>query len=93
MKIVSSKNCPYVQRVVALLEAKRVFYEIEYIEERFASFYLRESTYLGQLVSNRTGRARTGPPDCCVGETGCGCQCQCGWGVRKPASGSADGLA
>lgn len=45
----------------------------EDFEERFASFYLRESTYLGQLASNRTGRARTGPPDCCVGEAACGC--------------------
>ena len=65
----------------------------EDFEERFATFYLRESTDLGRLASNRTGRARTGPPDCCVGEAVCGCQFQCNLGVRKPASGSGGGLA
>jgi len=31
MKVVSAKICPFVQRVTALLEAKRITYEIEYI--------------------------------------------------------------
>ena len=31
MKIVSFKICPFVQRVTALLEAKNVAYDIEYI--------------------------------------------------------------
>jgi len=32
MKVVSFKICPFVQRVTALLEAKNVAYEVEYIE-------------------------------------------------------------
>ncbi len=32
MKIVSFKTCPFVQRVTALLEAKHVPYDIEYID-------------------------------------------------------------
>ena len=31
MKVVSFKICPFVQRVTALLEAKRITYEVEYI--------------------------------------------------------------
>jgi len=33
MKIVSYKICPFVQRVTALLEAKNVDYDVEYIDE------------------------------------------------------------
>lgn len=32
IKVVSFKICPFVQRVTALLEAKKMDYEIEYIE-------------------------------------------------------------
>ncbi|MES9826382.1 MAG: glutathione S-transferase family protein [Candidatus Thiodiazotropha endolucinida] len=32
MKLISLKICPFVQRVVALLEAKQISYEIEYID-------------------------------------------------------------
>jgi glutathione S-transferase len=31
MKVISFKICPFVQRVTALLEAKNIAYEIEYI--------------------------------------------------------------
>ena len=34
MKVVSFKICPFVQRVTALLEAKRIPYEVEYISLR-----------------------------------------------------------
>ena len=32
MKVVSFKICPFVQRVTALLEAKRIAYEVEFID-------------------------------------------------------------
>lgn len=32
LKVISFKNCPFVQRVMALLEMKGVPYEVEYIE-------------------------------------------------------------
>ncbi len=34
LKVISSKTCPFVQRVTALLEAKKIPYDIEYIELR-----------------------------------------------------------
>lgn len=49
MKIVSSKICPFVQRVTALLEAKNLPYEIEYIDLSNKPDWFLEISPLGQV--------------------------------------------
>ena len=49
IKIVSFKICPFVQRVTALLEAKRVPYEIEYIDLNDKPEWFLEASPNGQV--------------------------------------------
>jgi len=49
MKIVSSEICPFVQRVTALLEAKNLPYEIEYIDLSNKPDWFLEMSPLGQV--------------------------------------------
>ena len=49
MKIVSFKTCPFVQRVTALLEAKHVPYEIEYIDLSNKPGWFLEASPNGQV--------------------------------------------
>lgn len=49
MKIVSFKTCPFVQRVTALLEAKHVPYDIEYIDLSKKPAWFLEASPNGQV--------------------------------------------
>ncbi len=49
MKIVSFKTCPFVQRVTALLEAKHVPYDIEYIDLSRKPAWFLEASPNGQV--------------------------------------------
>ncbi len=49
MKIVSFKTCPFVQRVTALLEAKHVPYDIEYIDLSQKPAWFLEASPNGQV--------------------------------------------
>ena len=49
MKIISFKTCPFVQRVTALLEAKHVPYEVEYIDLSRKPAWFLEASPNGQV--------------------------------------------
>ena len=49
MKIVSFKTCPFVQRVTALLEAKHVPYDVEYIDLSKKPTWFLEASPNGQV--------------------------------------------
>jgi len=59
MKVCSSPIGPFVQRLNAVLEAKKLEYEVEYVdltnlpdvfENYFVQFYLNDQRYLGRLM-------------------------------------------